>query len=275
MTRRGFSLVEMMVSVILLCLVAGIAIRVLLRLNWSSTAAGERGALQASLRGGALYLTGELRELGGTPLDPDILVFAPESLTYRAMRGSGVACRIANGQVSIELTSLTGYRSPQPGRDSLLLHQENNEWAPADDRWLHLPIGSLSGGTCGGSPALTITTPFDTTAYPLHTFASFAPLRTFEIMQIRLYQSGGDYWLGTRSVSGGEIIQPVIGPLSSRGLAMTYFDSLGGAAVSAGDIRSIGFTLRGLTAPVRTGGGYGSAARLGDSLLTRVLLRNW
>jgi prepilin-type N-terminal cleavage/methylation domain-containing protein len=274
--RRGFSLVEMLVGIILLGIVGLIALQTLLHLNWSATAAGERGALQASLRGGALYLLGELRELGGTPGDPDIIAFAPESLTYRAMRGAGVACTITGGSVGIETASLTGYRAPQAGRDSLLLHQENDGWSPRDDRWIHLPILSFNGGTCGGRPALTAATILDTTVFPPSSFASLVPLRTYEIMQIRLYQSGGDYWLGTRSVSAGEIIQPVIGPLSNRGLALTYLDSTGATATNAATIRSIGVTLRGLTAnAVRTGGGYGSSSRRADSLVTRVFLRNW
>ena len=128
MMRRGFTLVEVMISLGLMVVVAGIALRVLLRQHWSGVSAGERGALQATLRGGSLYVLGELRELGGTPGDPDILAFAPESLTYRAMRGAGWSCRVSPGRVSVSSASFrhpmgTGAAWMQSGswRGSMLL----------------------------------------------------------------------------------------------------------------------------------------------------------
>ncbi|MEO8199469.1 MAG: hypothetical protein ABI679_03005 [Gemmatimonadota bacterium] len=265
-----------MISLVLTVLIAGIALRILLRQHWTAVAAGERGALQSSLRGGALYLVSEFREIGGTPGDPDILAFAPESLTYRAMRGAGFSCRRSTGLVSISLASFTGYRSPQAGRDSLLLHLENGEATSADDQWLRIPVLSVGNGSCAGTPALDIATVLDTASYPTRSFATFAPLRTFEVMQVKLYQSAGEYWLGTRSVSAGETIQPVIGPLSSQGLALAYYDSTGAVATAATDVRSIEITIRGMTSVgVRSGAGFGSVNRQPDSLTTRVLLRNW
>lgn len=275
MMRRGFTLVEVMISLGLMVVVAGIALRVLLRQHWSGVSVGERGALQATLRGGSLYLLGELRELGGTPGDPDILAFAPESLTYRAMRGAGWSCRVSPGRVSVSSASFTGYRALQVGRDSLLLHQERAESTVADDRWLRLPVLALGAGGCS-APSIGIATLLDTIQYPPSSFGTLAPFRSFEVMQLRLYQSGGDYWLGTRSVSAGETIQPVIGPLSSRGLTLAYYDSTGAPAAAAGNIRSIEITLRALTAgAIRTGGGFGPGLRQLDSVTTRVLLRNW
>jgi hypothetical protein len=48
-------------------------------------------------------------------------------------------------------------------------------------------------------------------------------------MQIKLYQSQGNYWLGARSVSAGEVIQPVLGPLDNNGLSFAFRDSAGGS----------------------------------------------
>jgi prepilin-type N-terminal cleavage/methylation domain-containing protein len=272
----GFTLTELLVSLALSGLVGGVAIRVLLRQHWAGVSQSERGALQGSLRAGMFYLMSELRELGGTAGDPDILAFAPESLTYRAMRGNGLACAIGPNYVSLDASHFSGYRSPQAGRDSLLLHQEGRSDTVGDDHWLHLPVTSVSGGSCSGTPALQLSTSIDTVLTPLATFGPLEPARTFEIMQIKLYQSAGDYWLGARSVSAGETIQPLIGPLTASGLAMVFFDSSGSVATTAETIRSIDVTLRGLSAnPIRTGAGFGSAQRRVDSLTTRVGLRNW
>jgi prepilin-type N-terminal cleavage/methylation domain-containing protein len=272
----GFTLIEVMVSLVMLGVVSALGVRLLLRQHWSATAQGERGALQASLRGGTLFLLSELRELGGSPGDPDIQAFAAESLTYRSMRGAGVSCARGPGTVSVDAAGFFGYRIPQAGRDSLLLFHEGREESATDDRWLHLPILSVSNGICVGAPAIVFRTVLDTTSYPLATFGQLAPIRTYEVMQIKLYSSSGDYWLGGRSVSGGETIQPIIGPLTSRGLGLAYLDSTGASAMSRDRVRSVEFTLRGLTAdPIRTGAGEGAAQRRADSLVTRVLLRNW
>lgn len=254
-------------------LVGGIALRVLLRQHWMGLAQSETAALQNALRAGAIFLTTELRELGGTPGDPDILGFAAESLTYRAMRGSGQGCSRGQNAMLIEAGGFSAYRSPQAGRDSLLLHLEGRLDVEADDRWLHLPISAIGSGACAGTPAILVSTLLDTAQ--VAAFAPLAPVRTFEVMQVKLYQSGGDYWLGARSVSAGETIQPLVGPLTSDGLTLTYFDSVGGSAATAEQIRSVGITLRAISAsPLRTGGS-GPLQRRVDSLITTVALRNW
>lgn len=271
--RRGFTLIEVMLGLVLTGLVGAIALRLLLRQHWTGVAHSETAALQNSLRAGVLFLATELRELGGAPGDADILLFAPESLTYRAMRGSGRGCSRGSNLLRIDAGSFAGYRGAQAGRDSLLVHLEGRWDTEADDRWLHLPIMAVGGGSCGAVPAIEVTTVLDTTLVP--PFAPFAPVRTFEVMQVKLYQSGGEFWLGSRSVSGGETIQPLVGPLASNGLNLTYQDSSGATAVTAEAIRSIGVTLRATsTSPIRNGG-FGPATRRVDSLMTTVALRNW
>lgn len=274
--RKGFTLVEVLVGLVLMVLVALIGMRVFLLQHWTGVAQGETAAVQAALRAGSLFLATELRELGGSPGDPDILVFAPESLTYRAMRGVGLSCARTAGSILVDAAGFGGYRSVQTSRDSALLHFEGRTDTGADDRWIHLPVQSISSGLCGGSAAFQIATVLDTTLFPLQRFAPLAPLRTFEIMQIKLYQSGGDYWLGARSVSAGETIQPLIGPLTSSGVELSYRDSTGATAHVAEDIRSVGITLRAVSSmAVRRGAGWGAPGRMVDSLVTAVFLRNW
>lgn len=273
---RGVTLVEMIVTITLLALVSGVALQLLLRQHWTGEAQSERAALQGTMRAAVLYLENEIRELGGSPGDPDIMVFAAESLTYRAMRSAGISCALSPTALTVSLSDLHGYRAPQAGRDSLLLFMDGVPTTASDDRWLHLPLVSVSGGSCGGRAGLVLGTTIDTAATPLSGFPPLAPFRTFEIMQTRLYSSGGDYWVGARSVSAAEIIQPLAGPFLVHGLAMQFLDSLALPAVSAAGIRSVDITLRGVSAsPIRTGAGMGLPQRRTDSLSTRVMLRNW
>jgi prepilin-type N-terminal cleavage/methylation domain-containing protein len=276
LSRRGVTLVEMAVTITLLALVSGVALRLLLRQHWTGEAQSQRAALQATMRAAVLYLESEIRQLGGTPGDPDIITFAAESLTYRSMRSAGTSCALTPAALTVSSADLYGYRAPQPGRDSLLLFMDGSPTTSLDDRWLHLPLLSVSGGNCGGRPALVLATAIDTTLTPLSGFPPLAPFRSFEIMQARLYSSGGDYWLGARSVSGAEIIQPLAGPLPVHGLAMQFLDSVAVPANGAAGIRSVDITLRGVSAaPIRTGAGMGLPQRRSDSLVTRVMLRNW
>jgi prepilin-type N-terminal cleavage/methylation domain-containing protein len=276
LVRKGFTLVEVLVSLVLMVVVAGIWLRLFHLHHRTGLAQSETAAVQAALRAGSLFLSTELRELGGSPGDPDILVFAPESLTYRAMRGIGFTCARAPGSILVDTAGFSGYRSIQTGRDSVLLHFEGRMDTSVDDRWIHLPVQSIGISSCGGAAALQLATAIDTVTFPLQRFAALAPLRSFEVMQIKLYQSGGEYWLGARSVSAGETIQPLTGPLTRNGLQLSYQDSLGGVPTAADQIRSIGIVLRATSSlPVRSGGGFRTPARLIDSLVTTVALRNW
>ena len=273
---KGFTLVEVMIGLVLMLLLAAVGLRFFLLQHWAGIAQTETSNVQAALRAGGLFLTAELRELGGTPGDPDILVFGADSLTYRAMRGTGVSCARSAGTILLVASTFSGFRTVQAGRDSLLLHFEGSVYSPSDDRWIHLPINSVGGSSCAGVPAIQIATSLDTLRYPLSGFASLAPLRTFEVMQVKLYQSGSDYWLGARSVTAGETIQPLTGPLTQNGLALGYRDSANSPATNAEDIRAIGIALRALSPfPIRAGGGSGPPVRRADSLITLVALRNW
>jgi prepilin-type N-terminal cleavage/methylation domain-containing protein len=274
--NRGFTLVEILISLVLMLVLAAVGIRLFLGQHWTGLAQSETAAVQGALRSGALFLTSELRELGGTPGDPDLLAFSPDSLTYRAMRGAGTSCDRTQNSILLESATFSGYRAISAGRDSILLHLEGRIDQASDDRWLHLPILSVSGSSCGGAPAILIGTVLDTILFPRAAFASLAPARTFEVMQAKLYQSGGDFWLGARSVSAGETIQPLAGPLASNGLELSYLDSTGTVTTQAENIRSIGITLRALSSiPIRASGGSGPPVRRADSLVTLVALRNW
>ncbi|MEP7325575.1 MAG: prepilin-type N-terminal cleavage/methylation domain-containing protein [Gemmatimonadota bacterium] len=276
LNRRGVTLVEMLVSITLLALVGGLALQLLLRQHWTGEAQSQRAALQATMRAAITYLESELRELGGSPGDPDIVTFAAESLTYRAMRSAGIGCRLSPTALTVRSSDLYGYRAPQPGRDSLLLFRDGSPATSSDDQWLHLPLFTVSAGSCGSQAALILGTAIDTSVTPLSGFPPLAPFRTFEIMQARLYASGGDYWLGARSVSAAEIIQPLAGPFLAHGLAMRFLDSLAVPATGAERIRSVDVALLGVSAsPIRSGAGMGLPQRRTDSLGTRIMLRNW
>jgi hypothetical protein len=133
-------------------------------------------------------------------------------------------------------------------RDSLLLFLAPDPAANRDARWLPLPISSVTSTTCAGVPALALGTTLDSTFALPDSIPLDAPVRTFEVMQLRLYRVAPSWWLGARSVSGGETIQPVLGPLEPGGLRLAYFDSAGVPTSQADSVRSVRVTLVGLSA---------------------------
>jgi hypothetical protein len=90
-----------------------------------------------------------------------------------------------------------------------------------------------------------------------------------------LYASGGEYWLGARSVSAGEAsMQPILGPLTSSGVEFRFWDGAGAPTTNSGNVKSMTVTLRGLTDQPIVVGANTKMAYVQDTLVSRVVLRN-
>ncbi len=232
--------------------------------------------LQSSLRADALLVVAELRELsaapGGTTAQNDILVAGPSAVVYRAMRGIGFVCA-APGATTFRIarSTFSGARDPQAGRDQVLLFSEDSATAGATDLWLSTNIVSVgTGSPCPGAmgPGITLTVP---AGAPVSGPEVGTPVRIAEVMELRLYESEGKSWLGARSVSSGEAIQPLVGPLSQgSGFRLEYLDAGGMPTNDRTSISSIRITVRGTT----EGGGAGNTIPVEEELVTQVALRN-
>jgi prepilin-type N-terminal cleavage/methylation domain-containing protein len=265
---RGFTLAELLVAIVLAALVGQSMVRLVTVSQRLFRAQSERAALQATVRAGAMLLPAELRELSGE----DLLAIAPDQLVYRAMRLTAVACRISATAVTLRRRLIYAYRSLSPGRDTLLVFAGSGS-GPASDRWLTVPLtGPASAAVCPDGDAAVewpaVVPPAAVSA------AEGIPVRGFEVMQLRLYASTGQYWIGSRSVSGGEAqVQPAIGPLSSNGLEFGFRRLDGTTTTSAAEVAFVDLTVRGQTDGAITGGG-GTVAVRADSVVAGVELRN-
>jgi prepilin-type N-terminal cleavage/methylation domain-containing protein len=271
MRRRGFTLVEALLAVVLLAIVGQSILRLLTISQRLFRAQSERAALQAAVRAGASLIPAELRELG----PGDIISMAPDAIVYRAMRSTAVACAVTAGAVVLPRELVYGYRSASPGRDSLLLFVEHDPSRSADDSWEALPVTAPPGtGACpDGRTAVVIPT-----AVPAATLGSVildAPVRSFEVVQLRLYQSAGQYWLGSQSLSGGESqVQPLLGPLAPDGLRLRFLDAGGLPTAAPAEVRLVSLTVRGVTdGAIATGYTTGPAV-VAESLAADIELRN-
>jgi prepilin-type N-terminal cleavage/methylation domain-containing protein len=278
--RRGFTLIEIMISLILMLIVTGAVYKLILSSQRLSRAQTERMSLQANVRIGSLMVLSDLRELntvtGGSIAENDILAIAASDITYRGMRGSGYICQAPTAtQVRISRTSFSGYRDPVAARDSFYVFLDGNPDTETDDAWLPVAITAVSTATaCPGAmgAGITLITPNTAALVGLNTGT---PVRFFEVMELKLHQADGRSWLGARSVSAGEEIQPVLGPLSDGdGFLLTYLNSAGAVTADRTAIKSIQVTLRGISEGAVNTGIEGSQSRVQEELVSQIALRN-
>jgi hypothetical protein len=193
----------------------------------------------------------------------------------------GFTCAVTATQIKLLNTTVLPFnalRGISPGRDSLLLFVDSDPGTAADDRWVRLPISSTSTTTCGSSAAIAVNTPNFLALLPgglLSSVTVGGPVRTEEVMRLKSYASGGQQWVGAASLSGGDAVQPILGPITPAGFLLEYFTGDGTATATLSAVRVIRIRLIGLTErAVAQGGNSGANVILQDTLITRVLLRN-
>ena len=278
--RRGFTLVEIMVALTLMLIVMGAVYKLIVASQRLSRSQAERMNLQSNVRIGSLMVLSDLRELntvtGGSVAENDLLAIAPTSVTYRGMRGAGYICQAPTAtQVRISRSSFSGYRDPQAIRDSLYVFIDGNPDIETDDAWLSTAITDVSTATaCPGAIGAGITLTTQNTP-ALVGLASGTPVRFFEVMELSLQVADGKSWLGARSVSAGEPVQPVLGPLSDGdGLLFSYLNAAGAATIDRTAVKSIQLTLRGISDGAINPGIEGSPTRVQEVLVSQINLRN-
>jgi len=225
-TERGFTLVELLVSLVLLVAVTGSITAAAMSAVRSADRSRERARQEGMLREVAAVVE---RELGGVAPRRDIGSFAADSITYRAGRGSGFTCGVEGAAVVVRDADYRAWRLPDAARDSLLVLLPADTTGPAN--WVVAPLlATPSRGHCrDGAPALRLV--IDPALVALAS-ARDLPVRVAEWMRMRLYQSGGTWWLGAGSLRTGDVIQPIAGPLAARGLSFEWLDGSGNAATA-------------------------------------------
>jgi hypothetical protein len=237
LSRRGTGLVEAVVAALLTALLVVAALGSLAHLQRPLGRFTYRVLSEQSIRGTAQLLRSELRDLA--PGAGELLTVGPGSLTYRAVRGTGRACSAGGGRVQVAASTWSPLRQPAAGRDSLVLLAQ-----PGDTEVVVAAAGPTIAGTCPDGVA-SVALPYATNAPdPVAPAAFPAPLLVSEVMEIRAYESGGEWWVGVRSISAGESIQPAHGPLAANGLRISAFDSAGMPTLIPARVTHLAFFLR-------------------------------
>lgn len=288
--RRGFSLVELLIVMVMMLVVSAVIGRVLIGTLRVSSSQVVQADLQANVRTGGLVLPLELREIGydsnitTAAVTSDLLQLGIANLTFRAMRGIGVSCGVPTLTEIRIRKPVTGFRRPLLS-DGFLLYVENDPNIGIDDQWIPITVIAIDQNSlCGADSAiaLTMTTPEVSPGVNLALSQYFVggPVRYFERMQFGTMVEDGEVWLGARSLSLGEVaFRAVAGPLSPlNGLRFRYYNRAGAeldpGTADPADVRVVDILLQGRTTEAITLSGSSQRGRSGALIQTRVALRN-
>ena len=282
--RRGFSLPEMMVTLVLLSIVAGGIMTIVMRQQQFYRSATEVIDTRQQIRQASAVVPVDLR--GASSTGGDILEMTDSSLFVRGNIGSAIMCSHNNSGAGSTITvppvDLSGGKYfttflTRPQVHDVLLILDDKGAGNQDDDWVSYTITRIDSTLVGCasftdavndatryrfiyeiSPALTATT------------TDGSPLRIARQVKYSLYQSAADrlWWMGYRECRGDGTsctgIQPVAGPYrsyaandtTSSGLSFVYRDSTGVVTTDPLMVARIEMFVRGETqSPVALGGG--------------------
>lgn len=267
--RKGVTLIELMITLVLLGIVAGGMMQIIVKqqkfYNGNSSVLGTR----SNVRQGIAVFQSDLRAL-----NPALDVYSgnmkPTSLEFREPRGSSVVCAFDKASPSVIVVAppvlsngalVTSWLEAPVLGDSVLVYD------PLARSWIATGFEitgtnpSESSGTCTGivptadmSHGWKITLKDDGVVLP-DSLTVGASVRFFRRATYALKQAAdGDWYLSfgdcnpTRSTPCTDPV-PIAGPYLAEdntppGLQLDYFDEAGNATTTPADLRRIDITLR-------------------------------
>jgi len=297
MSRRGFTMVELLIALVLLGLVSAALYRVLVNNQRLYMAQTQRIDLSQNIRAATNILPAEFRELDA--FDGDILAMSATSIQIRAMRWLSFVCVQPGLPGAFTMTirggvpgqpMYFGARSPN-ATDGLLIYLDGDPTTRTDDYWVNAPIaamGGAGGATCPAAGAVTAAQqPATSITFNGAAAGAFiagtnvanaipigAPVRGYETVTYQIYQPAGDtlWYIGFQPAGG--TMQPLIGPIIANGLSFSYFNATGAVTATRTQVARIDITVRARTTSAVRRGGQAAAAVIVDSISTSVALRN-
>jgi hypothetical protein len=280
--RRGTSLAEILVVILLLAVIGSATLGVVIRQERFYRRQADVLDARAQLRDAAAVLQSELRAL--SPADGDIYAASASAIEFRATLAQSAICTIdaARRTITIPPEHLAAGvpitwigTQPEAGDTVLVLATDS-----AGNGWRRhvLVAGPSYVGTCPTASGLTTTTAEAAGALTLALSppldAAVAPgaiVRIVRRARYELYRASDSRWylgyqdcLATRATPCN-VVQPVSGPFAPLGIQLAYLDAAGSAAPDLATIARIDLLV---VAARRT-----SPDSL-DSLATTIALRN-
>lgn len=308
-SRRGFTLAETLVSLVLLGVILGAMTSVLAGqqrfYRGVTDLVDDRGQVRQSVNA----LPADLRAI--SPSAGDIYSISDHAIEFRATIGSSVVCTNASTTSIIlppvTLTSgsaLTMWRTAPIAGDSMFVYDDGASAGPADDAWRAYSIATITPvtGVTGCPLSSSFVAVGDTArasylitlgggALLSNTILAGAPIRFFRRVHYELYHASDSLWylgyfdcVAARSPVCNSL-QQLSGPYraysssssSTSGLLFTYYDSTGAALTAslanAPRVARIRMSVRGQTRSSLSVSGMPPGTYI-DSLAIDVALRN-
>jgi prepilin-type N-terminal cleavage/methylation domain-containing protein len=295
--RRGFTLVELMLTLVLLGVMTAAMSMLLQRQQRFYRAESGLINLRSQLRQASDILPSEIRGLSSAGASPiaDIYSMSDTAIDIRSTFGTSLVCsKVGNTQIILPPAStakanvLTSWmRAPQAG-DSVLVYNDGAGSGGLGTWDLHEITAVASGaGACPTASGFTQAADAGQTAYTLTVTPNMsanivagAPVRLFSRAHYALYESSGKWYLGYFSCSPAcGALEPIAGPYKSyvssgsaqNGLQFVFRDTLGNVTAVPRNVARIQLTLRGESSKAVAVGATGMTT---DSVKLDVALRN-
>jgi len=300
--RAGFTLVELIITMVLVSFVAGAIVKLLLRQQRFYNSTTDLIQTRQQIRQAAAMLPSDLR--GISSVGNDIYAMSDSSLDFRGVFGTTIVCT-NNGagllstvpRVLASGAAMTNWtRNPAVG-DSILVYNDSTMVSSSDDAWSKHQISAIatitSATSTSGCPVATgLTQAGDLTAgnpsYQFTFTAGASPkilvgsaMRFFRKVHYSVYKAAdGKWYLGFYECKPGcSAIQPVAGPFQpyaangTSGVQFAYYDATGTVTINRNLVARISLVVRGQGTGLVNLSGDG-ATTFGDSLRIEVGLRN-
>ena len=247
--RRGLSLVEIMVALVLTGIVSGVIMRVIQRQQRFYQGVNQIVVQRSQLRQATSVLPIDLRAMSS--VGNDIALATDSSIWFNVTVGTGVVCELAGNSVVAmppeilangpSITSWYGYGKPDPKNKpksayTVYIYNDSSSLGNQDDVWQPFVLADVTGdktkcvsqfttiGDVGKErPVLTLKNPTGVpndpvTGGPLSQYVGVgAPVRIVKQVRYKLFQaSDGKWYLGysdyNATTSDFDPLSPVSGP---------------------------------------------------------------
>ncbi|MFL5615764.1 MAG: PilW family protein [Gemmatimonadaceae bacterium] len=308
--RRGMTLLELLISLVMVGLVGGLIIGFLLKQERFYAGANEMILTRTQVRQASVMMPNDLRAI--SPAAGDIYAMTDTSIDFRSTFGSGYICTSdrTNSKISVPAVTLaknnqlTNWSAQPQVNDSLVIYDDGaNTSLATDDAWSYNKITAVTMAISNASPGCTSATAmmkstdvsstnpsfsFTLSTQQSATVSAGAAVRFFKKVHYSLYKSPADnlWYLGyydcrTLRSPVCNTEQPIAGPLrpyvagqaAQSGLQITYYDTTGAVTTNKALVGRISILLQGEgTRTIQLAGGSPTTFR--DSLRIDVGLRN-
>ena len=301
--RRGLTLPELLIAILLLAIVGGGITRVMIKQQQVYKDASRSASAKRELRLGASVLPMELRSVSSS--GGDILTMGEDEMLMNAYIGSGVICQKnaatnADGiwipPTNLANHTLSNFATRPHAGDTVFLFNENLKEGAQDDLWEKRVIVSTDPdpGACIGPPYTDLVQDAGKSRLFIKLDAAIpdsvkvgSVVRFSRPVEYSIYQeSSGKWYLGLREYASGSwgSYAPLAGPFAAfasgdanpSGLQFRYYDSTGVRITNMANQKDVARvdvfmrTNQGRSAITERKGNF-----VQDSILMRVAIRNF